>query len=81
MWVLVATKLFRSSRMQLFLLSPLKDTANKKKLCTIRKLKQNILATVIIVLQQSVAAFVENFHCLVQMVMDPDGAYIENPYM
>jgi hypothetical protein len=67
--------------MQLFLLSSLKNTVYEKNLCTIRELKQKILATVFIALEETLAAFVQNFRCLVQMVMDADGAFIENAYM
>jgi hypothetical protein len=50
--------------MQLFLLSPLERHSLRKE----SELKQKILATVISVLEDTLAAFVQNVHFLVQMV-------------
>jgi hypothetical protein len=80
MWVVLAALPSRFT-LQILTLTPLKYAVYRNNLCTVREQKQYIFAAVIFVLGETLAAFVQNFHCLVQMVMDSDAAYIKNAFM
>jgi hypothetical protein len=61
-----------------FLWGFLKDTVNKKTPHTIEELQQEISAAVISVSEEILTAVMRNFRRRLQMVLDADGAHIEN---
>jgi hypothetical protein len=63
-----------------FLWGFLKDTVYKNNLHTIKELQQEILAAEIIISEETPAANVHNFRHWLQMVLDANGAYIENVF-
>jgi hypothetical protein len=63
-----------------FLWGFLRDTVYKNGPHTIEELKQEILAAVIRVSEETLAAVVGNFQHWLQMVMDANGTHIENVF-
>jgi hypothetical protein len=63
-----------------FLWGFLKDTVYKNNLHTTEELQHEISATVISVTEETPARDVRNFRYRLQMVLDTDGAHIENVF-
>jgi hypothetical protein len=59
----------------------LKYTVYTNNLHTIKELQQEISASVISVSEETLGAVVRNFRCQLKIVLDADGAHIENVFM
>jgi hypothetical protein len=59
----------------------LKVTLCRNNLHTIQELKQYTLAAMISIIEETLAQIVKNFQHHLQMVMDTNGAHIENPFI
>jgi adenine deaminase len=80
MWVVLTTILSDLNPYDCFLRGFLKDTVYKINQHTIKELQQEILAAVISVSKETLAAVVRNYRRRLQTVLDADGAYIENVF-